>query len=125
MATFSDTEIQTIRNLLGYGNLTALALPYIERTMVFEQVVQNFTDDYGIDYVRTTILPNMAQIDVDIQSARSRYKVDKAEDYTQDKNEHGRYLRLREYWISRLEDTLKVYRFKGDTSPGGGWMDVY
>jgi hypothetical protein len=107
----SNTEIQTVKNLMGYSNMTTLALPYIDVALVFETVVQNDLDAYGEGYIRATILPNLAQLDLDIMSARSRYKADElVGEIKLNKQEHERLLTLREYWLDRLAETIRIPR---------------
>src|SRR6185503_3220957 len=118
-------EIQTVKNLMGYGNVTALALPYIDVALVFETVIQNDLDAYGEGYIRSTILPNVAQLDIDIFNARTRYQADElVGEVKLNKNEHDRLLTLREYWIDRLSDTIRVPRAPR-TGNASGMMEVY
>src|SRR5581483_2344252 len=107
----TTAEIQQCKNLLGYPNVTVLANPIIGTSRVFEDVLQQFADDFGIGYIRNTILPNITTLETELFAARSRYKVDRAEDYTQDKAEHRRYIRQRNFWIDRLVETTGIKRF--------------
>lgn len=124
----SDTEIQTVKNLMGYGNVTALALPYIDVALAFETVIQNDLDAYGEGYIRSTILPNVAQLDTDIQTARTRYGIkelvgDVVFDTDPSNRQHAQLLALREYWIDRLAETIRIPRAG---KPGrASSMDVY
>lgn len=111
----TPTETQTVKNLMGYGNLTVLALPYVDVAVVFETVVQNNLDAYGEGYIRSTILPNVAQLDTDIMSVRNRYGIkelvgDVVFDTTPAGRQHTQLLELREYWIDRLAQTIRIPR---------------
>lgn len=111
----TPTETQTVKNLMGYGNLTVLALPYVDVAVVFETVVQNNLDAYGEGYIRTTILPNVAQLDTDIMSVRNRYGIkelvgDVVFDTTPSGRQHTQLIELREYWIDRLAQTIRIPR---------------
>lgn len=120
----TDTQIQTVKNLMGYGNLTVLALPYIDVAVVFETVVQNNLDAYGENYLTATILPNVAQLDLDIMNARARYQADElVGEVKLNKNEHERLLTLREYWIDRLAETIRIPRAARVGTTSG--MEVY
>lgn len=109
-------EIQQCKNLLGYPNVTMLANPIIGTSRVFEDVLQLYADDYGIGYIRNTILPNINTLETELQATRSRFKVAKAEEFTQNPAEMRLYKQLREFWINRLVETTGIQRFRG----GGG-----
>lgn len=122
------TEIQTVKNLMGYGNVTALALPYIDVELVFETVIQNDLDAYGESYIRSTILPNIAQLDTDIYTARTRYGIkelvgDVVFDTAPSNRQHSQLMELREYWINRLAETIRVPRAR--TVSNSSSVDVY
>jgi hypothetical protein len=136
---FSDPEIQEIKNRLGYGNLTELALPYVDVALVFETVVQNNTDAYGEARVRTVILPNLRTLDGGstdatggiIAKARTRYGIKElVGDVVFDtggasggETQFDGILREKEYWISELESTVKVPRARKLTNGQG--CEVY
>ncbi len=109
--SFRPTEIQEIKNRLGYGNLTALALPYIDVALVFETVVQNNTDAFGEGYVRDQLLPQIRQVETDIFAARTKYVATEIDGEVKvDPQMHQKYVRLREWLLDRLAETLKVPR---------------
>ena len=124
MSTFTTDEIQEIKGRLGYGNLTANARPYFDIAMVFEDIVQNFTDDYGIARVRTVILPQLRTLDGgstdgtggQIAAARKRYGIKElVGDVVFETGSTGRtqfdgLLAEIEFWTCELESTLKVKR---------------
>lgn len=121
----TDTEIQTVKRLMGYGSMTALALPYIETATIFETVVQANLNAEGESYIRATILPNVAQLELDIFNARSRYQADElVGEVKLNKNEHERLLALREYQIDRLAETIRIPRAV-KLGRSGGSMEVY
>lgn len=113
----TPTETQTVKNWMGYGNLTVLALPYIDVAVVFETVVQNNLDAYGEGYIRSTILVNLAQLDVDIMNARKRFGIkelvgDVVFDTSTANRQLSQLMELREYWINRLAETIRIPRAK-------------
>lgn len=126
MSSFTDAETQEIKGRLGYGNLTANARPYFDIARVFEDIVQNFTDDYGIARVRTVILPQLRALDGGstdatggvLAHARTRYGIKElVGDVVFDTggagggmNQFDSLLREIEYWTQQLESTLKVKR---------------
>jgi hypothetical protein len=121
---FTARETQAMKNRLGYGNVTVLALPYVDVALVFETVVQNNVDAYGESYVRDTILPNLTTLDGDIMAARKRYQADElVGEIKLNKDEHERLLVLREFWIGELESTIKVGRARKMSNPSA--VDVF
>lgn len=136
---FSDSDIQEIKNRLGYGNLTELALPYIDVALVFETVVQNNTDAFGMARVSTVILPQLRALDGgstdatggQIAASRKRYGVKElVGDVVFDTGGAGggrtqldSLLAEKEYWISELEATVRIPRARKLTS--GSSVDIY
>lgn len=123
----TDTEIQTVKNLLGYGSMTPLALPYLEYAPIFEQVVQQNLNAFGETYIRSTILPNVADLDVKLQNAAIRYGIkelvgDAVLDTSPSNTQHAQLLRLRGYWLDRLSETVRIPRAN---KPSSAVMEVY
>jgi hypothetical protein len=122
-AALSDAEIQQCKNLLGYPNVLLQANPIIGTSRVFEDILQKYADDYGIGYIRNTILVNITQLETELQATRSRFKVSQAEEFTQNPDEMRKYKQLREFWIKRLEQTTGIKRYRGPGGRSGG--DVF
>ncbi|TXH41899.1 MAG: hypothetical protein E6Q97_36655 [Desulfurellales bacterium] len=118
MASFSNAEIQEIKNYLGYGNLTADARPYFDIAMTFEDVIQTNVDDWGKTYVTGTILVNIRACDTAMAPSaltpRMTFEVG-CEGARPNPNELKDLNRLRSHWIGLLSQTLKVPVFKMNT----------
>lgn len=110
----SQAELEQCKLYLGYGNLTAMARPYVDVAIVFEDVVQKNLDlTWAEGYVRNTLLVNLAAIDVQLQTQVvlqaqatelvGEVKLDAAKAFRS-------LYRLRDYWIDRLSDVLMVPR---------------
>lgn len=116
-------ELQQIRNWMGYGNITRLALPYIDTAPVFEVVVQNNLDEFGEKVIREKWIPQITQVETDIFEARRRYKVlEIPGDVKLNEKEHRRLLELRSWLIDRLAETIRVPRAK---LKGSSRMELY
>ena len=112
----SQAELEQCKNYLGYGSLTALARPYFDIAVVFEDVVQKTLDlTWAEGYVRNTVLFNLATVEVNIQSQVillaqatelvGEVKIDAEKSFRS-------LTKLREFWIDRLSETLKVPRVR-------------
>jgi len=110
----SQAELEQCKFYLGYGNLTARAIPFFDVAIVFEDVVQKNLDlTWAEGYVRNTILTNLAAIDVQLQTqvllqaqateVIGEVKIDAL-------NAFRSLNRLREYWIDQLSATVMVPR---------------
>lgn len=110
-APLTLSEVLQCKNLLGYPNQLIQANPIIGTSRVFEDILLNYSDDYGIGYIRT-VLANVAQLESDMQDARTRFKIDKAEDFTQNPDEFRKYVQARDWWIGRLEQTTGIKRYR-------------
>jgi hypothetical protein len=109
----SPEEVLLCKNYLGYSNMTALANPYMDTAVMFEQIVQMYTDKVGEDIVSSQLLPQITQVRKDIFAARSRYKVGEVPgDYKQNPMEHRKLLELLEWLLNELSKTLGVPRAK-------------
>ncbi len=118
------TEIQAVRNYLGYSSITALALPYLDVALVFEQVVQNNLDSFGESMIRDRLLPQIRQVEDDIFAARTKYVASEVDGEVKiDPMMHSRYTRLREWLIDRLSETVQVPRARLRSRSSG--CDVY
>lgn len=124
-APLTDDEIAEIKNRLGYGSITASALPWIETALAFEQVVQQNVNGWGANYIRETILPNLRQLDDDIFAARSRYKAARLEgEITLNPREHEMLVGQRGYWLDRLAETVRIPRATPPGGSGGARIEV-
>ncbi len=115
MAALTNAQIQEIKNRLGYGNLTALALPYIETALVFETVVQQNLDDFGSNYILTIILPALQAIDTQIAAEITRFQAQELVgevilDAPGRMREHLKLVEAQDFWIGRLSETVRVAR---------------
>lgn len=118
-APLTDAEIQEIKQRLGYGSMTVGAFPYIATAPVFETVIKQNVNDYGIGYVRGTVLPNLRQIDTDIQDARARYKASRLEgEVTLNPREHADLVGLRRFWVQELSSTVRVPVYEAAAAGG-------
>jgi hypothetical protein len=114
----TDEEIQKVKNYMGYGSMTALALPYLEWAPIFELVVQKNLNDFGITYIRSTILVNLAKIDTVLDPTGTTAQAfgikELVGDVVFDTDPKGRALTqvqdLRDYWIERLSETVRIPR---------------
>lgn len=115
MASLTDAEIQEIKYHLGYGALGIGSLPYIQGTLIFEQVVQQNLNDFGVNRIRNTVLPNIRQLETDLYEGRDRYGVkelvgDLVFDTEAGRTAYDRLLAQKEYWIDDLEKLTRVPR---------------
>lgn len=120
-APLTDAEIQEIKQRLGYGSMTALALPYIETALLFETVIQQNVNDYGIGYIRNTVLPNLRQLESDIFTARARLKALRVGSISSNPDEIRKLERQEQYWLRKLSSTVRVQIV---APPGEGGSDV-
>jgi len=116
----TQAELEQCKFYLGYGNLTALARPYFDVAVVFEDVVQKTLDiTWAEGYVRNTILVNLAALDVQLQQqiTLQAQATELVGDVKIDAMNAFRSLTtLRDYWIDRLAGTLKVPRVDTSTN---------
>ena len=106
----SPGEIAALKNALGYGNITILALPYIDVVAAFEVIVQRNLDDYGEQYIRDK-LSQYKQVEADIYAARSRYKVTEIPGEVKlNQAEHRKLTELRDWLCDRMAETCKIPR---------------
>jgi hypothetical protein len=127
MTTFTDAQTQEIKQRMGYGSLTQLAQPYLDTALVFEEVVQANTNDYGIMYVTTTVLPNLQALDTTMAPSSgitTRMQANSvgggASQVTINRSELGELLRLREFWLNELASTIRIARAPVPSYGGGG-----
>ena len=109
----TDSEIQEVKNRMGYGSMTSLALPYIDTALVFETVVQQNLNTYGESYIRVTVLPNLRQLDIDIFAARTRFGIKElVGDVVFDTETANRQLtqlgELKQTWRKELAKTVRI-----------------
>lgn len=106
----TTAEIQECKFRLGYGNLTFLARPYFDIALVFEDVVQQNVDTtFGEPYLRSTIFPNLQQLDIDIMNCRTRFQASAlVGEVILNPKELDRLLDLRYFWTDQLSNLIKV-----------------
>lgn len=127
----SQAEIMQCKHFLGYTAVTALARPYFDISLVFEDVLQKYMDpSWGEGYLRGTILVNILQLDTDIMNCRTRMQaVDLTGDVklfnsTEKRTAELDALRdLRQYWVEELSRITGVPQVKTSGSMGG--MEVW
>lgn len=107
----TDAELQEIKQRLGYPSMLRTALPYMQTALVFEDVVKNNVDDYGIGWIRNTILPQLRLIDVALGGDDLAF--DKVVEVVGEvKLDMEQKLQLtkarRSYWLRELSTTVNV-----------------
>lgn len=119
----SQAELEQVKFYLGYGNLSALARPYFDIAVTFENVVQKSLDTtWAEGYVRTTLLANIAAIEVQIQQqvllqAQATELVGEVKIDAQYAMQS--LVALQNHWIDKLSSAIKVPRV-----PMGGGSNV-
>jgi hypothetical protein len=119
----SPSEMQQVRRALGYGNLLASARPYFDIQLIFEDVVQqNLDPAWGEGYIRTTILPEILNIELQVISSRQKLGVlELTGDAVIDGEQEFRGLsNLLEFWKNELSLILRIPR-ADRPSKGAGW----
>ena len=122
----SQSELEQCKFWLGYGNLTAVARPYFDIAVTFENVVQKAVDTtWSEGYIRNTLLANLAQIDIQLQTQvlLQAQATELVGEVRIDAEYAMRALtRLQSMWIDRLSSTLKVPRVPMNGGDGGSVM---
>jgi len=115
-------QVQQCKHWLGYGNLTAVAIPYFDISLVFEEVIAtNLEQTWAEPYLTNTILPNLLQLDIDIMACRTRFQaLVLVGDVELNPKEMDRLLDLQWYWIKQLSSTIKIEVANGPGSLNGG-----
>jgi hypothetical protein len=110
----TDAEIQEIKNYLGYSSLTVLARPYFDIAAVFESVVQQNVNDWGVTYIRNTVLPNIRTAETKLapSTLTDDMQIIQVDEVKFSENTLRNYTAAREWWIDRLAETIKVPRVK-------------
>lgn len=111
----SQMEINQCKYILGYAQLTALAMPYFDIAVVFEDVVQKSLDiTFAETYIRGTILLNYFALDAQIQSSATRLQATElVGDLKLDaRNEMRGLLDLKEHWANELSKALGIPRVR-------------
>lgn len=122
----STPELQQCKYYLGYGNLLASARPYFDIALVFEDVVQaNLDSSWAEGYIRNTILPNLAAIDVQLQTQVTLQA--QARELVGEVKLEARYAMralqdLEDMWKDKLSMVLKIPR--ADRPGGAPIMEV-
>ena len=111
MALSSD-EIAEVKRRLGYGALTALARPYFDIALVFEEVVQRSLSSEGETYLRGTVLPALRAIDAQLApAAMTPFLVaSKTAASTVNPKALENVQSLQGYWLDVLSATVQVAR---------------
>jgi hypothetical protein len=116
----SQAELEQCKFYLGYGNLTARAIPFFDIAVTFEDVVQKNLDiTWAEGYVRGTILVNLSALDAQLQAqiVLQAQATELVGDVKIDAMNAFRSLTtLREFWIDRLSDTVMVPRLNRSNS---------
>jgi hypothetical protein len=123
-------ELAQVKFILGYGNLTALARPYFDIALVFEDVVVQALDTYWAEgYVRNTVLVNYFALDAQIASSATRLQATElVGDLKLDaRRELAGLQDLKDFWADELSRCIKVPRVRGsrfEPSEGGSTIEV-
>ena len=120
----SQAEIFQMKHYLGYTAVTALARPYFDIALVFEDVIQRYMDPaWGEGYLRNTILANLLQLDTDIMNCRTRFQANElVGDVKLNPKELERLQDLRCFWIEELSRITGVPQVR---TSGSGDMEVW
>jgi hypothetical protein len=123
---FTDDEIEQIKFWLGYGNLTTIAAPWFDVALVFADIVQDQTSDWGVTYVRDTILPTLTALDTSITSASQVAGIrELVGDVVFEPNtKHLNLLALQRSWVQKLSDVVMV-PINNRRASSGGSVEVY
>ena len=121
-APLTTAELQEIKQRMGYPSVLRTALPYMQAALVFEDVVANNVDDYGIGFIRATILPQLRLIDVALGG--DDLAIDKVVEVIGevklDMQQKLQLARARQrYWLGVLSTTINV-RLHPSVGGGGG-----
>lgn len=105
----TDDEIAEIKFRMGYSAMTLAARPYMDIAVIFEVTVQENVNDFGVNRIRTSILPKLRKIEEERFAARTRYKVDAVigEVKLSDK-EDQKYANLYNVWLRDLASLIRV-----------------
>lgn len=115
----SQPELEQCKHILGYGNLTALARPYFDIAVVFEDVVQKTLDTtWAENYVRNTILANYFSLDAQIAASATRLQATElvGEIKLDARGELRGLQDLKDHWASELSRLLKIPRAQNPSS---------
>jgi hypothetical protein len=106
--SLSPSELMQLKNVLGYGNLTALALPYVDVALMFETVIEGNLDLEGESLIRQ-YLGEITQVESDIFTTRQYFGVKKVDEIELDPSQQAQQLReLRSWLVQRCSETCKV-----------------
>lgn len=121
----AQAEIMQCKHYLGYTAVTALARPYLDIAMIFEDVIQKYMDpSWGEGYLRGTILVNLLQLDTDIMNCRTRFQATElVGDVKLNPKELERLQDLRCFWIDELSRITGVPQARASGSMGD--MEVW
>ena len=108
----STDDLERVKHYLGYHGVTIAALGYIDFPAFFTTVIQPNLSSWAETQIETVILVNLLQSDVDIQAARKRYKANKVGSIELNRQEHLQLLALRDFWITELETTTGIQRYR-------------
>lgn len=135
MANLSDSVVQEIKNRMGYGSMTQLALPYLEYAPIFELVVKQNVNDYGIAYITTKILPALQSIDSAMDPTGSMAKRFGIKELVGDvvfetggikggATQMDMILSQKSYWLRELSKTVRI-PLACEPGGGGSTSEVY
>lgn len=110
-APLTDAELQEMKQRMGYPSVLRTALPYIRAALVFEDVVKNNVDDYGIGFIRNTILPQLRLLDAALGGDDLAFDrvVEVVGDVKLDAQQKLQMAKARQrYWLGQLSTTIGV-----------------
>ena len=124
-APITDAEIQEIKLRMQYGGMTALAFPYLETALLFEDVIQNNLNDYTIGWIRNTALPALRAAEAKLSGdttpgllSRTKFlRIDG--EITYDTREQKRLIANYRYWLRQLAFAIRT-AIAGEPGGGGG-----
>jgi len=122
---FTNDEIAEIKRRLKYGALTALARPYFDIALVFEEVVQRAISAEGQAYVTATVLPALRALDAQMapDALAPFLLAAKVADAEVSATPLANLQRLRAHWLCVLSETVQV-PIAQTRSAGGGSVEI-
>lgn len=109
-------ELEQVKYFLGYTGVTSIAIGYIDFPAIFTTVLQNNLSTWAEGQIRSIVLVKLAAIEENIDQAQGRYKALKAGKVALNPDEHRALLRLKNFWVERLEVVTGIKRRSGGKS---------
>lgn len=107
----TDAELQEIKQRMGYPAMTRAAYPYMQLALIFETAVRGNVDDYGIGWIRNTILPQLRLIDTALGGDDLAFDkvIEVVGDVKLDMRQKMALAKARQrYWLQQLSTTIGV-----------------